>query len=346
MILVYWAALWFRRMVILSILFLLGVGAPIAYTEMTCRPPASAARAAPTTLDTAGRAYAELPLYIVARAEEGYAATLAAGAPHDFDFVAPLRSYWNATCAAVRGGAGEGGLTGPAKLSIYGEGAAFTARMISKAAYEETLGRAATMIRGDDPAPLDTLSADQAAAFAASIADDAAPRWDHYAAAQALIDARGDAPRDWERMIALNLEYRVRGFFRDLVRLPALPEAPPTLRAVVTGIDQAALQAIPAVSVVGPRSTGFQIETAAGADAVAPLTAIARAGGIITDIAGAGGVLVLVQSPDQADLGALVRLPRPDGGSAQVLQVPVAELSPALLRFGEGGTRVERLLGN
>lgn len=347
MALVYWLALWFRRLLVLSVLFLLGLGAPIAYTETVCRPdPAAAARAPSATVDAAGRAFAELPGGVVAAAEHSYAATVASGDPQDFNYVAPVLTYWKAACAAVEGGSTEAGATGDAKLAIYGEGAAFTSRMLIKGAYEQTIGRIAVMIRGDERTPLDRLSATQAADFAASITDNGAPSWDYAAASQALIDARTDAPRDWERMIALNLEYRTRGFFRSIVHLPALPQTPATLRAVVTGLDLGVLQDIAAVSVVGPRNDGYQIETAAGAAAIAPLLAIAQAGGMITDLAGAHEVLLLVSAPDNADLGALVRMPRAGGGSAHVLDLPVAELSPALLRLDHDKLRPERLLGN
>jgi hypothetical protein len=345
--LVLWLAVWLRRLVLLAILSVIGLGAPIAYTEYSCRAPAPAeGRAPPTTLDSAGRAYAALPGYAVARAEEDYAASVASGDPHEFAFVPAVMGFWNAACATVRGADANGGLPTDAKIAIYGEGAGFTAAFLAKAAYEETLGRAATMVRGEDRAPLDDLSAEQAAAFARAVAGPPGTKWDYAAAAGELIDQRGDSPRDWERMIALNIEYRARSALGNVVSLPELPQAPAMLRAVVTGLDLAALQAIPAVSVAGPRSEGVQIETAGGADAVAPLTAIARAGGTIADIAGADEVLVLVDSPSEDDLGALVVLPNPGGGSRQVLALPVAELAPALLRFAEGPARVERLLGN
>ncbi|MDH3262650.1 MAG: hypothetical protein OEM24_01475 [Paracoccaceae bacterium] len=345
--LVLWLTVWLRRLVILAILAVIGLGAPIAYTEYSCRAPAQAeGRAPPSTLDSTGRAYAALPGYVVARAHEDYAATLAGGDPHDFGFLPAVMGYWNAACAAVRGADAGGGFPTEAKLAIYSEGAGFTANFLAKAAYEETLGRVATMVRGETRAPLDDLSAEQAAAFASSADGPRGSAWDHAAAARDLIDQRGGSPRDWERMIALNIEYRARGAFRGLARLPELPQAPATLRAVVTGLGQDALLAIPSVSVLGPRSEGFQIETSAGAEAVPPLTAIASAGGTVTDVAGAGQVLLLVSAPSGEDLGALVLLPRPDGGSRQVLALPVAELGPALLRLADGPARVERLLGN
>jgi hypothetical protein len=342
--LVLWLTVWLRRLVIFSILAAIGLAAPIAYTEFSCRAPAEG-RTPPSTLDSAGRAYAALPGYVVARANEDYAATVAASDPHEFRFLPALTGYWNAACAAVRGADAGGGFPTEAKLAIYGEGAGFTASFAAKAAYEETLGRVATMVRGAARAPLDELAAEQAAAFARATAAPGAA-WDHAAAARDLIDRRGDSPRDWERMIALNIEYRARGAFRSLVSLPDLPQAPARLRAVVTGIGQDALQAIPAVTVVGPRSEGIQIETTSGTEAVVPLTAIARAGGSITDVAGAGRVLLLIRAPSEEDLGALVRLSEPGGGSRQVLALPVAELAPTLLRLADGPAQVERLLGN
>ncbi len=342
--LVLWVLLWLRRLVILSILAVIGLGAPIAYTEYSCRAPAEG-RAPPSTLDSAGRAYAALPGYVVARANEDYAATLAASDPHEFSFIPAVTGYWNAACAAVRGADTGAGLPTEAKFAIYGEGAGFTASFVARAAYEETLGRVATLVRGAARAPLDDLAAAQAAAFAQAAAAPGAA-WDYTAAARDLIDQRGNSPRDWERMIALNIDYRTRGAFRSLVSLPDLPEAPARLRAVVTGIGQDTLQSIPAVTVVGPRSEGIQIETASGTEAVAPLTAIARAGGSITDVAGAGQVLLLVRAPSEEDLGALVRLSEPNGDSRQVLALPVTELSPTLLRLADGRARVERLLGN
>lgn len=345
--LVLWFVLWLRRLVVLSLVAVLGLGVPIAYTEYSCRAPGAAeGRSPPSTLDSAGRAYAALPGYVVARTYQDYAATLAAGDPHEFRFLPAVTGYWRAACAAVRGADAGGGLTTDAKLAVYGEGAGFTATFLARWAYEETLGRIATLVRGDTRAPLDDLSAAQAAAFSATVGGATGGAWDYAAAARELIDRRGDSPRDWERMIALNIDYRARGLFRSLVSLPALPQAPATLRAVVSGLDRAALQAIPEVTVVGPRSEGLQIETASGADAVAPLAAIVRAGGEIVDIAGAGEVLLLVSAQSEEDLGALVRLDEPGGGSRQVLALPVAELAPALLRLAEGPNRVERLLGN
>ena len=60
-----------------------------------------------------------------------------------------------------------GEITTDTKLTIYTIGVSFTAELLAKAAYEETLGRIATLIRGAARAPLDDVSAGQARDYAA-----------------------------------------------------------------------------------------------------------------------------------------------------------------------------------
>jgi hypothetical protein len=341
--LILWLAIWLRRLVLLSIVAVMAFGGAVGWTEYSCGGTAAGA-APPETLDTAGRGFAALPGYVADRAYESLAATLATDDPHAFGYLPAVWGYWRAACAATEGAAAGGGLPLDARIAIYGEGAGFTLHMLAKAAYEETLGRVATLVRGAERSPLDALSAEQAQAHAAATA--AGADFDYAGAANALIDTRGPAPRDWERMIALNIEYRAHGLLAGLVQLPELPGAPATLRAVVTGASAEALGQVPGVSVVGPRSEGLQIETAAGAAALEPLTAIARAGGTITDIAGAATVLLAVDAPAGEALGARISLPAAEGRERQVLAVPVTDLGPELIRLAEGQARAERLLGN
>lgn len=89
------------------------------------------------------------------------------GDPHDYGFLRGIGGFWSSLCALSQASGAHGGVDGGTKQMVYVIGTSFTLELALKAAYEETLGRVATWIRGPDHAATDVISARQAADYAA-----------------------------------------------------------------------------------------------------------------------------------------------------------------------------------
>lgn len=343
--------IWLRRLVVLGLLLAVVLGGPVAYVEFSCRGSEGNG--------SAPAFYTQLPGYFIAGAEADYAAVLAAGDPHEFGFWGALEGYWTGLCGITERAAAEGGLSTASRKAIYARGAGFTASMLARAAYEETLGRLMTIVRGPAKAPLDGVVAAQAAAAARGLAGPAGRGLDYGAAARELIAANSGAPRDYERMIALNIGYRASGLISGAIEMPAMPALPPLLEVRVTGIGAPALARIEGLSVVAPAgAAAIDVEAApasaapeaapaaisavlpADADAVRLLTAVATAGGGFAEISGRTGTVYLgVAGEGETGFETIA-----GSGNRRVAAVPVAELAPLLARLATGPLRAERLI--
>lgn len=348
----YRISLWLRRLVVVALLAGVLLGGPPLYVETQCLGGSERDGFASILPDASRRpeaaTYLGFPRDYIAQTHAEYAAVAAAGEPHDFAFVPAVAGFWQTLCPLAGEAAARGGFQGETKRETYLLGAGFTAGMLAKAAYEETAGRLMTMARGAERAPLDDLSAEQAAAYAAFLRQVPWHRWNFGGNAAALADANSGAPRDWERMLALNVEYRAKGAAAWLAArvnpgdgIDAL-----SLRMVVTGAAPEALSEVEGVTVVGPAGEGTEIETARGATLAPTLLALAGAGAEFADIAGNDDILISVLSPQPAFPGALRSMPRQGfGDHRHLLDMKVWSLAARLRQYSEEGVTLEAAYG-
>lgn len=325
---------WLGRALAAILALLIPLVAPIAWLEVACsgtavasdhRPLVEAAWQRPES-----RTLLTYPEWHIVHAYEDYARVIATGDPHDFGYLRAIAGFWRTACPLKREAMRMGPVTLDTKLAIYTIGASFTAELLAKAAYEETLGRVVTWLRGPERAPLDDLSARQAADYAAFLTQTPWYRWNFSADAAALGADATDDLRDRERAVALGLEYRAKAVYAGLIAgaVVGVGKDELRLRSVVTGLPQQDLADIPGVTVLGPVSPGgVLIET----DRYRAFTDLARhlaeAGADVVEIAGNDEILFTALSPSPTEDGALLSLPRQGFGDwRHLFLVPVPDL--------------------
>jgi hypothetical protein len=349
---IYVISLWVRRLIVAALLAGVVLGGPAVYVETQCLGGAAAAAFEPALPEPSRRpeaaTYLGFPQDYVAHAHAEYARVIAGGDPHDYAFLPAVTEFWQSLCPLAGQAAARGGFDGAAKRDAYLLGARFTAGMLAKAAYEETLGRAMTLIRGPDRAPLDARSAERSAAYAEFLRQLPWHQWRFGDEAAALAEANSGTPRDWERTIALNVEYRVKALAAGVAArvFPGDGIEDLTLRAVVTGPAPEALTRIDGVTVIGPAGAGTEVEIGRREALPATLSALAEAGADFVEIAGNDDILISVRSAEPALQGALRSMPRQGfGDHRHLLDVKVPALAQTLRDYAGSGVTLESAFG-
>lgn len=339
---------WLKRALLALLVVLVLLALPILRNEAMCRGTPLPQDHAPIVEQTRdeSRTFTTYPEWHIVHAYADYARVIAAGDPHDFGYLQAIGGFWSSLCPLTEMADEHGGFTTESKLTIYTIGVSFTAELAMKAAYEETLGRVATWVRGPDHSPLDRLSARQAAAYAGFLQQTPWYRWDFTADAQALDDAATSAFRDRERRLALGLEYRAKAAYAGAIAgaVAATGQDALTLRAVVTGLTAESLAEITGVTVIQQRPEGIEIETPRYRALTVILQQIAEAGGGMVEIAGNDDILLTAITDGPADLGAIFSFPLQ--GSDQMrhlIVVKVPGLSARLRDLAASGARLEHI---
>jgi hypothetical protein len=216
----------------------------------------------------------------------------------------------------------------------------FTAELLLKAAYEETLGRLATWVRGGVRAPLDDLSARQAADYASFLQQVPWYRWDFERDATALGTAATDGFRDGERALALGLEYRAKAAYARAIAAAAAATGGDelTLRSIVAGLSAAELGQVAGVTVINERPEGTEIETPRYRAFTEIAEALARQGAEFVEIAGNDDILVttIAEAPsEREDPTLLAVLSRQGNPGLRELRLLRVEALAGLLRDPE-----------
>lgn len=339
---------WLVRLGLAVLALILLLAAPVIWTETACRGAPVAQDHIPV-LDQRrdeSRTFTTWPEWHIVYAYDDYAQVIASGDPHDFGFLRAIGGFWSSLCPMARLAGEHGGFTTQSKLTIYTIGVSFTLEMALKAAYEETLGRAATWIRGSARAPLDDLSAAQAGNYAGFLRQTPWYQWDFRKDATALDAAATEAFRDRERRLALGLEYRAKAVYAALIAdaVAATGQDELTMRSLVTGLSEAQLATIDGVTVIASRPEGIEIETPRYAAFTAILRHILDAGGTMAEIAGNDDILLTATTVGPADPAAIFAFPRQGyGDMRELLVVKVGDLGPVLARLVAAGARLEHV---
>lgn len=345
-----WVLVQIRRLILVVLALVALLLSPLAWIELSCRgkalPQDYASLLPPEHRRAESRTYTTWPEWHIVHAYDDYARVIATGDPHDYGYVRSVIDFWRGLCPMSRKAAEHGGFTSESKMTIYTIGVSFTAELLAKAAYEETLGRIATLVRGAGRAPLDDLSARQAADYAVFLRQTPWYRWDFATDRAALAAAATDAPRDIERRWALGTEFAVKGAYGAFLRgmVDQMGEDETEIRSVVAGLAPDVLAALHGVTVIAERPEGIEIETPRYRAFTGILATIAAAGGEVVEIAGNDDLLmtVLSDAPDHA--GAAFSFRRQGHGDwRHLVEVKVADLAPALRALAAGPARLEHI---
>ncbi len=335
---------WLRRAILLLLVVILGLLSPVAYVETMCGPVAGDPSDYQPLVSAdwhrpEGRTLLTYPEWHIVHAYDDYAEVIRTGDPHDFAFLPSISTFWGSLCALSKSSGGHGGFPWETKQMVYTIGVSFTAELLLKATYEETLGRITTWIRGPTRAPLDDLSARQASAYADFLTQIPWYKWDFQSDRFALQTAAGGGFRDQERRIALGLEYGAKSGYAGIIAAAVAGVGEDALRmhVVVTGMTPDALSQLPDVTVIGPQGIGTEIDTPRYRAFTDLARDIAAKGGAFLDIAGNDDILFTLITPDPTYPGALHSFARQGNpGYRHLVMVKVADLAGTIRDLPDG----------
>lgn len=342
---------WLKRLVLLGLLLAAGLLAPVGYVETSCRPgPASATAYAPI-LPAAdwcpeSRTLLTYPEWHIVHAYDDYAAVIRAGDPHDFAYLGSIRSFWASLCSLAEASGDHGGFPCETKQMVYTIGVSFTAELLAKAAYEETLGRLTAWWRGQGHTKLDRLSADMARGYAAFLRQTPWYQWDFAGDAAGLVANGSDHVRDRERRFALGLEFRAKAAYAKVIEraVAGVGTDRLTQRSIVRGPDPEALAGAEGVTVIATRPEGIEIETPRYRAFARVAGELAAMGTDFVEIAGNDDIMFTAITDGAEDLGALQRFARQGNpGYRHLILVPVADLAQTLRELSGGPVTVEHI---
>ena len=338
---------WLFGLILLAVVLL---AAPVLYVETICRGEALAgspdSRPPETHHRPEARTFMTYPEWHIVHAYDDYGQVIRSGDPHDFGYLRAIRGYWSSLCALTETSAGHGGVDGGTKQLVYVIGVSFTFELALKAAYEETIGRIAALVRGETRAPLDDLSAKQAQDYAAFLQQVPWYKWDFEADRAALAEAKTDTVRDRERNFALGLEYGAKSAYAGVIAsaVESTGQDQLTLRMIVTGQSEAVLSAMPDIRVVGTRLEGVEIETPRYRKLTGMIAAMAKNGVTFVEIAGNDDILLTALSDTPTHETAIHSFARQGYSDYRhLIALKVVDLAEALESMAQGGLTLEHI---
>jgi len=339
-----------KRFSLTVLLVVVGLMAPIGYIELACQPqgiPSPYTSILPPAHQRAeGRTLLTYPEWHIVHAYEEYAEVVGTGDPHDFGYLSSIGGFWTSLCSLSKVSGSQGGFPGEFKQTIYTIGVSFTVEMLAKAAYEETIGRAATWLRGDAHSTLDTLSAEQAKAYSHFLRQVPWYKWDFQRDAAALARHTDGSLRDSERRIALGLEYKAKAQYAKLISAAVATMEPDALqlRMIVKDINVLDLGGFEDVRVIGRRKEGIEIETPRYRALTGLLARMARDGVTFVEIAGNDDIMLTALSSAAGLDGAIYSFARQGfGDTRHLVMVKVDALSDTLRQYEKHGLKLEHI---
>ncbi|MEO9896271.1 MAG: hypothetical protein ABJF05_07845 [Paracoccaceae bacterium] len=334
----------------LPLVFIIGLLMPVGYIELACRPDGNtsdyAAILPPEHHRPEGRTLLTYPEWHIVHAYDDYARVISTGDPHDYRYLSSIGGFWSSLCSLSSASGPHGGFPTEFKSTVYTIGISFTAELLMKALYEESIGRIATWIRGDTRAPLDDIMATQAAEYALFLRQVPWYQWDFNRDAAVLTDSASDIFRDRERRFAGGLEYRVKASYADVIAAAVANMEPDALRLrmIITGMNPDELGTFEDVNVVAQRQEGVEIDTPRYRILTDLLLQWAKAGGDFVEIAGNDDILITVTSNAPTLNGALYSFARQGyGDTRHLILLPVSDLAETLRGFDGQALTLEHI---
>lgn len=338
----------FKRLTLALLMMVLLLGAPIAWVEMSCRGPVrlQGERDPDSGTRPESKTFTTYPEWHIVHAYEDYAHVISSKDPHHFNYLSAIGGFWGSLCPLAQMADAHGGFTSDSRATIYTIGVSFTMEMMMKAAYEETIGRLFTWIRGAERAPLDDLSAEQAMRYAEFLRMTPWYKWNFVSDAEVLSAASSGSARDTERRLALGGEYNAKALYARLIAKAVAATGNDQTRMVVevAGLDPQELAGLPGVKVI---STDYGVTTAE-TPRYREFTELAREissrGGRFVTIAGNRVILLsaISRSPDPPQ--SLFSFLRQGRGDWRVLfLVPVSRLTERMSELAEDGIELEHI---
>ncbi|MFY0679356.1 MAG: hypothetical protein JXR13_02170 [Thalassovita sp.] len=342
---------WLRRAVLalcaVAVLLLM----PIAYVETACRGEALQQEPYRALLPTdqhraEARTLMTYPEWHIVHAYDDYARVIKEGDPHQFAYLRAITGFWSSLCALNQAAAGMGGVDGGTKQMVYVIGVSFTAELLLKAGYEETLGRIATLARGAERTQADEVSARQAAEYAAFLQQVPWYKWDFQRDATEIAAITETGFRNRERRFALGTEYRSKSAYAGVIANAVANVGADALqlRLVVQGLDLTTLALFDEVSVIEDTANGVVIETPRYRKLTYLLAEMAQLGGTFVEIAGNDDILLTTLADADTVPSAMFSFARQGyGDHRHLLLIKVSDLASTLRALPKMGLRLEHI---
>lgn len=339
---------WMKRAILLVLVLVIGLLAPIGYNELACRsdvaPNEYVAILPEAHHRPESRTYLTYPEWHIVHAYDDYAQVIADGDPHDYGYLRGIAGFWTSLCDLSKVAGKHGGFPWETKQMVYVIGVSFSAELLAKAVYEETLGRVATWIRGPNHTALDTLSADQAKAYATFLQQVPWYKWDFAEDAAALHSAATNAPRDRERAFALGVEYTAKAAYAQVIAAAVenVGADALTLRMIVDGALPTALPE--GVTVIAKRPEGTELETVRYRALTGIITELSQADANFIEIAGNDDIMLTVLSDNDTMDNAQSTMRRQGYNDFRhLIGVKVTDLADLLRTYAQAGVTVEHI---
>jgi len=336
-----WLWKWLKRLAFVLVLLVAALLAPVGYVEVACKGE-------PVTADpydpllppewhrAEGRTLMTYPEWHIVHAYDDYGQVITEGDPHDFGYLRAVSGFWGSLCALSEASPAHGGFDWTTKQTIYVIGVSFTAELMLKAAYEETVGRVYTWFRGPERATLDDLSARQARDYAEFLQQTPWYKYDFRADIAEQAAASQGTPRDNERRLALGLEFSakqayagviedaVAGVGADALRLRMVVQATPEQLAALEGVE-----------LVEERPEGLVLETPRYRQLTGLMREMAARGVDFVEIAGNDDIMLTALADAPLDGALWSRARQGYGDTRSLVLLEVTELADFLRANGE-----------
>jgi hypothetical protein len=309
---------WTKRLILLLLILVIGLLAPVGYNELACRgkplDEAFASQIVPEEHRAESATYLTYPEWHIVFAYDDYAKVLETGNPHEFAYLRSISGFWSELCNLTETADNHGGAP-ETKNMVYVIGVSFTAELLAKAAYEETIGRMATWL-SKTPSASDKASAQMARDYAEFLHQIPWYKYDFSADVAQLKAIGPQSLRDRERQIALGLEFGTKTQYAKAIAkaVEAAGKAKLTIRTIVHDVEVEELRGIDGITIIRNTPEGTEIDTPRYASFTDILKQIAAKDGRVSEIAGNDEIMLTItgfKRPDfPADLPVLASMER------------------------------------
>lgn len=336
------------------------VVAPILVTETQCRSPIDGLATGkyqsrfgdPKWRRDETRTWLTYPEWHIVYSAEEFGQHLKTKPPSSYHYLRDIGGFWRGLCAVNRAAAGKAGTD--AKVMLYTIGISYSVELLSKAAYENTLGRVSEWIGGYKSAD-DRYAAQVQQDYGAFMHE---TPWYEFPFGKALSSVWGtNEPRTkfrhWERRFALSGEYGVKTGYAKLIGAASgasLGRDERTLRFVVEGNGQAVANTDSRFKVVGHAGDGLTvIEAPRYAQFTDLLLKLSHGNTKVVEISGNDDIFLTAWVPPGRRTAASgkelfsVPLDEPRGWRRVGISTKVPNLLSTIRAIQQGGGRVEHV---
>jgi hypothetical protein len=346
---------------------LLGVGgalaalaaAPILYIELGCRGTAAEGPVYRPLIREAewrreeARTWLTYPEWHIVYSADSFGRFLERNPPSGYSYLRDIRGFWSGNCAVNKAAAASGGADAGTRVMLYTIGLSFSAELLLKGLYENTVGRMSELIGGWESAD-DRHAIKVHKSYGAFMHE---TPWYEFPFTKAFAGLWNTTEPDhkfrhWERRMALSGEYGVKAGYAALIGWASgasLGRDERTLR-FVTSATPATVRSLDArLKPVGRTANGTVVEAPRYAQFTELLTTLSHSNAKLTEISGNDDVFVTALVPAKAKplqgANQLMAMPLPDrpGWQRIGLSTKVPELLPLLRAIRRSGGRIEHV---